>query len=426
MTANDPSPSPGRGPDEKPAARRTLAGLPASIWVLGLVSLFMDVSTEMIESLMPVFLVSVLGLGAVSVGLVSGMAEATAALTKIGSGWLSDVIGRRKTLALIGYGIAACAKPFFAPATGLAWVMAARFVDRIGKGVRAAPRDALLADLAPPEKRGVAFGLRKALDSLGATLGPLFAVLLMAAFEGDIRAVYWVAVAPAVLCVVLLAIGVREPVHHRPMPRGERLRLLNLRALGPSLGAFLLIVAVLHLAIFSEAFMLLRGVEIGFAAGLVPTLLVVMNLVYALIAYLTGWEADRRQAKGRGRFQLIYAGFASLIAAYLALAVASEAWHLYLAAVLWGVHLGMTQGLMPAIVADLAPSDRRGTAFGAYHLVVGLTALPAGAIAGVLWSTEGHQATFLFGASLSALALVSFALWSLRRQRASKGGAREP
>lgn len=417
MTANDRTPPAGSDPAGSPKAARSLAGLPTAIWVLGLVSLLMDVSTEMIESLMPVFLVSVLGLGAVSVGLVSGMAEATASLTKIGSGWLSDVIGRRKTLALIGYGIAACAKPFFAPASGLAWILAARFVDRVGKGIRAAPRDALLADLAPPEKRGAAFGIRKALDSLGATLGPLLAVLLMAVFAGDIRAVYWVAVVPAALCVLLLAVGIAEPQHRKATPRGERLRLLSLRGLGPSLIGFLVLVGILHLAIFSEAFMLLRGVEIGLAAGLVPTLLVVMNVVYSLIAYLTGWESDRRQAKGRGRNQLLYAGFMPLIAAYLALAVATEPWQLYLAAVLWGVHLGMTQGLMPAIVADLAPLDRRGTAFGAYHLVVGLTALPAGAIAGVLWRAEGHQATFLFGASLSALALGGFALWSLRRQR---------
>lgn len=422
MTSNNPIPPRGGDREGRPARAPMLAGLPASIWVLGLVSLLMDVSTEMIESLMPVFLVSVLGLGAVSVGLVSGMAEATASLTKIGSGWLSDVIGRRKTLALIGYGIAACAKPFFAPASGLAWVMAARFVDRIGKGVRVAPRDALLVDLAPPAKRGVAFGLRKALDSLGATLGPLFAVLLMGVFDDDIRSVYWVAVVPAVLCVLLLAVGVREPVHRKPMLRGERLQLLSLRKLGPSLCGFLLIIGVLHLAIFSEAFMLLRGIEIGLPIGLVPTLLVVMNLVYALTAYATGWEADRRHAKGRGRAQLIYAGVASLIAAYLALAVAREAWHLYLAAVLWGIHLGMTQGLLPAIVADLAPADRRGTAFGAYHLVVGLTALPAGALAGVLWSFEGYQATFLFGACLAALALICFALWSLRRQRVSGDG----
>ncbi len=398
---------------------RTLMGLPASVWVLGLVSLLMDTSTEMVESLMPVFLVSVLGLGAISVGLVSGMAEATASLVKIGSGWLSDVIGRRKTLALIGYGIATCAKPFFPLATSLAWVMAARFADRVGKGMRGAPRDALLAELVPPERRGAAFGVRKALDSLGATLGPGLAVLLMVAFDDDIRAVYWVAVVPAVLCVMLLAVAVREPEHRKPVPRGERLRLLNLRGLGPSLVGFLLIVGVLHLAIFSEAFMLLRGIEIGLAIGLVPTLLVVMNLVYALVAYLTGWEADRRHAKGRGRTQLICAGFVALIAAYLALAVATEPWQLYLAAVLWGVHLGMTQGLMPAIVADLAPADRRGTAFGAYHLVAGLTALPAGALAGVLWATEGAQATFLFGASLAALSLAAFALWSLRRLRAA-------
>jgi MFS family permease len=414
-----PSPDPAPRPDPTLGVPRTraLAGLPASIWALGAVSLLMDVSTEMIESLMPLFLVSVLGLGAVSVGLVSGLAEATASLTRIGSGWLSDVIGRRKTLALIGYGIAMAAKPFFAPASSLAWVMAVRFVDRIGKGIRVAPRDALLADLAPPAKRGVAFGLRKALDSVGATLGPLIAVALMTAFDGDIRTVYWLAVIPAVLCVVVLAALVREPRRHSAPTPAERPRLLRLGALGPAFGGFMLLIGVIHLAIFSEAFMLLRGAEIGIAPALVPMLLVVMNLVYATVAYLTGWLSDRREAKGRGRTPLLFAGFAPLIAAYLALAVAGEAWQVYLAALLWGAHLGMTQGLMPAIIADIAPRSHRGTAFGAYHLVVGLAALPAGAIAGVLWQLYGHQATFLFGASLAALALSAFALWHFRYRR---------
>lgn len=291
----------------------------------------------------------------------------------------------------------------------------ARFVDRIGKGVRAAPRDALLADLAPEGKRGVAFGLRKALDSTGATLGPLLALLLMAAFDDDIRAVYWFAVIPAVLCVLLLGFGVREPVRrHRPADEAERPPLWRLRALGPGFVGFLAIAGVMHLAIFSEAFMLLRGAELGLSAGLVPTLLIVMNLVYAATAYGAGWAADRRYAKGEGRSRILYAGFAPLIAAYAVLAVADAAWPCFLAAVLWGVHLGMTQGLMPAIVADLVPADRRGTAFGLYHLVVGMTALPAGAIAGVLWHYVGPEATFSFGASLGAIALSVFALWHSR------------
>jgi len=294
----------------------------------------------------------------------------------------------------------------------------ARFVDRIGKGVRAAPRDALLADLAPEGKRGVAFGLRKALDSTGATLGPLLALLLMAAFDDDIRTVYWFAVIPAVLCVLLLGFGVREPVRrYRPADEAERPPLWRLRALGPGFVGFLAIAGVMHLAIFSEAFMLLRGAELGLSAGLVPTLLIVMNLVYAATAYGAGWAADRRYAKGEGRSRILYAGFAPLIAAYAVLAVADAAWPYFLAAVLWGVHLGMTQGLMPAIVADLVPADRRGTAFGLYHLVVGMTALPAGAIAGVLWHYVGPEATFSFGASLGAIALSVFALWHSRHGR---------
>jgi MFS family permease len=394
---------------------RLLAGLPGTIWALGLVSLLMDVSTEMIESLMPVFIVTVLGLGALSVGLVTGMAETTAALTKIFSGWLSDRLGRRKALALAGYGLATLAKPFFALATGLGVVLAARFVDRLGKGIRAAPRDALLADLAPEAKRGAAFGLRKALDSTGATLGPLIAFGLMAALGENIRLVFWLATIPAVLCVAVLAFGVREPSPHQPFEPRTLPKPWQIGQLGPAFGGFLLVSGAFHLAGFSEAFLLLKGLELGWRPAHVPLLLVVLNLVYAATAYLAGRHSDRLEAAGRNRARLIYLGVLPLIAAYIVAIVAAQPWHALLAAALWGLHLGMTQGSLPTMVADLAPADRRGTAFGAYHFMVGLAVLPAGLLAGFLWQSFGSIATFGCGSALGLIALGAFALWRARQ-----------
>jgi predicted MFS family arabinose efflux permease len=305
--------------------------------------------------------------------------------------------------------------------------MAARFVDRVGKGIRVAPRDALLTELAPGEQRGAAFGLRKAMDSLGATLGPLLALLLMAALDDDIRLIYWLAVIPAVLCVAVLALGVREPSRAPPpdaapseppsgaaAPTGGQSEIRRLGALGPRLLGFVGLTGLLQFALFSEAFMLLRAAELGLRPALVPALLIVMNLAYAIVAYVSGLFADRGARSGGGRAWLLYPGFLFLILAYGLLIAAHEPWHCFTAAVAWGVHLGMTQGVMPTIVADLAPAERRGTAFGAYHLALGVTALPAGAIAGVLWQAHGADATFLFGSGLTVFALAAFALWNLR------------
>lgn len=380
--------------------------LPHGVWALGLVSLLMDLSSEMIHSLLPVFLVTVLGAGALSVGIVEGVAEATSSIVKLFSGTLSDRLGRRKPLVLLGYGMAALTKPLFPLAGSVAMVLAARFVDRVGKGIRGAPRDALIADLTPPDQRGAAYGLRQALDTVGAVLGPLAAMALMALSADDFRLVFWVAAVPALLCVTVLALGVREP------PSAARARLprplwsrAGVAGLGPRFWALVAVAVVMTLARFSEAFLVLRALDVGLAVALVPAVMVAMNVTYALTAYPVGTLSDRI-----GRHGLLLAGFAVLILSDAALALADGPLLVFLGAALWGVHMGMTQGLLSALVADGAPADRRGTAFGVFNLVTGLALLAASVLAGALWSVLGPAAAFLAGAAFSAAALLGLLL----------------
>ena len=328
--------------------------------MLGFVSLLMDLSSEAIHSLLPVFLVSVLGASALSLGIIEGLAEAAAAFTRVFSGALSDWLGRRKPLVLLGYGLAALSKPLFPLATGVGTVLTARVLDRVGKGIRGAPRDALLADLAPPGRRGAAYGLRQSMDTTGAFLGPALALVLMALFAGDIRLVLWVAVVPAVICVALIVFGLQEP-EAPPRPAQRRLPLSR-RELARLPRRFWLVVAftvVLTLARFSEAFLLLRGSDTGLPIGQVPLVLIVMNAVYALSAFPLGRLADRH---GRRRF--ILAGALILVCADLLLAVARDPGWVFAGAAVWGLHMGATQGLLSAVTADAAPADLRGTAFG--------------------------------------------------------------
>jgi MFS family permease len=417
-----PDPKTPKRADDDPAGRRATSGraapgLPATVWMLGLVSMFMDISTEMVHALLPVFLVSVLGLGAVSLGLVAGIGEATASLTRIFSGALSDYFGRRKLLALAGYGIAALSKPLFPLASNLSWIVLAHFIDRMGKGIRVAPRDALIADVTDVRRRGGAYGLRKALDSAGATVGPLLAIALMALTGGEIRTVYWFALIPALLAVAVLAFGVREPRAAPPPARRFSLRRSELGKLGGVFWSLLVVVGLLHLAMLSEAFMLLRAVEIGLRPGLVPLVLVVMNLVYALSAYPIGHISDRRKSAERGRGGLLFFGFAPFIGANLVLFGSSTLWHVLAAAVLWGVHLGATRGLLPAMIADVVPREARATAFGVFHFVAGITLLPANAIAGLIWEFYGAQVTFVVSACIALFALGAFGLWRARYGR---------
>jgi len=378
--------------------------------MLGFVSLFMDASSELIHGLLPVFMVTALGASAFAVGMVEGIAESTALIVKVFSGVLSDYLGKRKMLAVIGYGLGALSKPLFALALTVNWVLAARFIDRIGKGIRGAPRDALVADLAPPEIRGAAYGLRQSLDTVGAFLGPLLGVGLMLTWAGDFRTVFWYAMIPAFVAVMLLVFGVKEPERGaaRPKPAAS----IQWKTLAELSGAYWFVVAVggvFTLARFSEAFLILRAQQQGLHDSYAPLVLVVLNLVYALTAYPLGKLADRVS-----HLKLLSAGLAVLIAADLVLAQAQGLGAVALGVALWGLHLGMTQGLLATMVADTAPAHLRGTAFGFFNLASGIAMLIASVLAGLLWDRLGAGVTFYAGAVFCAAALLMLALRSRR------------
>ncbi len=376
--------------------------LPAAIWMLGFVSLLMDVSSEMIHSLLPLFMVGTLGASALTVGLIEGAAEATALIVKIFSGVLSDYLGRRKGLALLGYGLGAATKPIFALAGGVGWIIAARLTDRVGKGIRGAPRDALVADLAPPEQRGAAFGLRQSLDSIGAVLGPLLAVGLMLLWANDFRAVFWVAVIPAVMAVALLAFGVREPKASLTEKRLNPISRANLRQLSPAYWWVVGIGGLFTLARFSEAFLVLRAQQSGLPLAWIPLVMVAMNLVYAASAYPFGQLSDRISHKA-----LLALGLLVLLAADVLLASSTALAALLGGVLLWGLHMGLTQGLLASMVADTAPAHLRGSAYGFFNLLSGLGMLLASALAGLLWDGFGAEATFYAGAGLCLLTLCA-------------------
>lgn len=377
------------------------ARIPAAVWALGLVSMLMDISSEMIHSLLPMFMVGALGMSAFAVGLIEGLAEATALIVKVFSGTLSDYLGRRKGLALLGYGLGAVTKPLFALASGAGLIVTARLIDRVGKGIRGAPRDALVADVTPPEIRGAAFGLRQSLDTVGAFVGPLLAVGLMLLWANDFRAVFWVAVVPGVLSVAVLAWGVREPASQGGVRRTNPIRRENIRRLVPAYWGVVAVGAVFTLARFSEAFLVLRAQNIGIPMALVPLVMVAMNLVYAAAAYPFGKLSDRVS-----HTRLLAWGLVVLILSDVLLATAQH-WTLVIAGVaVWGIHMGMTQGLLSAMVADATPADLRGTAYGVFHLASGLAMLVASAIAGLLWDAVGPAATFWAGGAFAALCLA--------------------
>jgi MFS family permease len=384
--------------------------LPRSVVALGLVSLCMDTSSELIHALLPLFMATVLGAGMVTIGIVEGVAEATAAIAKVFSGALSDRMRRRKPLVLAGYALAALTKPLFPLATSVAWVFVARFTDRIGKGIRGAPRDALIADVTPAPLRGTAYGLRQALDSIGAVLGPLAALALVAIFPSDLRMALWAAVVPALAAVAILALGVREPEPSVARESRPPLRLADAARLSRRYWWIVMLGAVLTLARFSEAFLVLRATDIGLALAFAPAVMVVMSGVYAIASYPAGIAADRGH-----RPALLGWGLAALIAADVALAAATSAWALFTGAALWGLHMGLTQGLLATLVAAEAPAELRGTAFGLFNLVTGVILLAASVLAGVLWSVLGAPATFIAGAAFTAIALAGLLAYRSRR-----------
>ena len=387
-----------------------LRAIPRTIWALGVVSLFMDLSSEMIHSLLPVFLVSVLGASVLSVGVIEGVAEATASVTKVFSGTLSDYLGRRKFLTGLGYALAAITKPVFPLATSVSWVLAARFVDRIGKGIRGAPRDALMGDLAPAAVRGACYGLRQSLDTVGAFAGPLVAGALMAVTLHDFRLVFWVAVIPAFLAVGILLFAVEEPPVRQPAPGpGLPIRVAQVRALQPVYWGVVVVGAILTLARFSEAFLLLRAADLGVSVPLVPMVLVIMNLAYAVSAYPAGRLSDRLD-----RRLVMAVGSLVLIAGDIALALAVRPLGVFVGVVLWGLHMGLTQGLLAALVTDTAPEGLRGTAFGLFNLAGGLAALLASVVAGWLGTRYGAAAPFYAGVGFATAALVGLLALRIR------------
>ncbi len=384
--------------------------IPPGVWALGFVSLLMDVSSEMIHSLLPLFLVGTLGVSVLAVGVIEGIAESTALVSKVFSGVLSDHFGRRKPLAVLGYALGALSKPVFALATGAGAVVAARFVDRVGKGIRGAPRDALLADITPGAVRGAAFGLRQSLDTVGAFVGPLLATVLMIAWAGDFRAVFWVATVPAVLAVGVLVAGVREPARAAGAAQASPIRRDALRRLGRGCWQVVALGAVFTLARFSEAFLVLRAQEVGIAVAWVPLVMVVMNVCYAASAYPFGRLAD---AVDHGR--LLAGGLVVLVAADLVLAFGAGSAALLAGVALWGLHMGITQGLLAAMVADNAPPELRGTAYGVFNLVAGVAMLVSSVLAGLLW--DGLGSAFTFGAGAGFAALTLGVLWAVRARR---------
>jgi MFS family permease len=381
--------------------KRPFAGIPSSVWVLGVVSMLMDISSEMIHSLLPLFMVTTLGTSTITVGIVEGLAESLALVVKVFSGTLSDYFGKRKGLAVFGYALGAMTKPLFALATGVGMIVTARLLDRVGKGVRGAPRDALVADLAPPQLRGAAFGLRQSLDTVGAFIGPLVAVGLMLLWANDFRAVFWVAVIPGLMAVALLVFGVQEPVRRPTETRTNPIRRENLRRLDSAYWWVVGIGSVFTLARFSEAFLVLRAQHGGIPIAFIPLVMVAMNLVYALSAYPFGKLSDAMSHE-----KLLVWGLTVLIAADVVLAINHHWVMVILGVSLWGLHMGMTQGLLAAMVADASPADLRGTAYGFFNLACGLALLIASALAGLVWEQFGARFTFYVGAMCAACAMT--------------------
>ena len=384
-----------------------LSAMPTDVWALGFVSLFMDISSEMIHGLLPVFLTSVLGASTEMVGLIEGVGEATASISKLFSGWLSDKLGKRKAITIVGYGLGTFSKPLFAIAPTAHLVLAARFSDRVGKGIRGAPRDAMVGDMVPSGQRGAAYGLRQSLDTVGAFTGPLLAIALMALLHDNFRLIFWIALIPGLISVATLIVAVREPPHQSSGAQAP-LKLADLKTIGTAYWIVVGVGAVLTLARFSEAFLILRAQNAGLSLAFAPLVLVVMNIVYALSSYPLGALSDRIDRK-----TMLAIGFATLSVADIVLAAAPTLTIVMIGVAIWGLHMGVTQGLLSALVADEAPVRLRATAFGVFNFASGIALLVASLIAGILWEQIGPAATFIAGAAFSTLGLL--ALFVTRR-----------
>jgi MFS family permease len=389
-----------------------LRAIPLGVWVLGFVSMLMDISSEMIHALLPVYLVTGLGATAATVGFIEGFAVATAMVTRLFSGVLSDWFGNRKLLAGIGYGLAALSKPIFPIAETVSWIVGARFLDRVGKGIRSAPRDALIADITPPAMRGASFGLRKSLDTVGGFVGPLAAIGLMLLTGDHFTTVFWIAVVPSFLAIGLLVVGVKEPEHAAAGKTNVGIRWKDAALLNGAAWSVIIVSVILTMARLSEAFLILRSQQAGLSVAWIPLVMVVMHIVYGLAAYPVGALSDRL-----GRIGMLVAGLVFLIGAYGVLAYADTIMPLMVGVVLWGLHMGFTQGILATLIADTAPANLRATAFGIFNLLTGGVVLIGNVLAGVLWDAYGPVATFLTGAGLSIVAILGLALLRVRPVR---------
>ncbi|HEU5286377.1 MAG TPA: MFS transporter [Sphingomicrobium sp.] len=388
--------------------------LPRNVWILGFVSLLMDLSSEIYHALLPLFITVTLGLPAAALGAIDGIAEATASFAKLASGRMSDRSRRRKPLILAGYGLAALSKPLFPLASGAAEVMGARFADRLGKGIRGAPRDGMIADETPPEVRGRAFGLRQALDTVGAFLAPLAAIGLMILLAGNIRAVFWIAVIPAMLCFLLAWLALRERAPPHP-EQGQRPPFFaGFRELDRATRRLIAVGFLFTLARFSEGFLILRGFDVGLSATLSPLVLVLFNLAFLALAYPAGSWSDRMSPKA-----ILMIGMAVLVAADLVLAQPLGLPGLAVGVALWGAHMALTQGVFARLIADVAPPHLRATSFGAFYFVGGIGTLLASLGAGLLWDRSGPDATFIAGAAVAAVAMAMLSLLPEQRRAPS-------
>jgi len=375
--------------------------MPRNVWILGLAAMLTDTSSEMIHSVLPMFLVSVLGASVMTVGLIEGVAESVASIMKVFSGALSDYLGRRKSLAVAGYGLSTLSKPLFAIAGNPFWVFTARTMDRIGKGIRGAPRDALVADSVAPEIRGAAFGLRQSLDTAGAFLGPFIAFVLMFLLHSSFRLIFWCAVIPAVIAVLILVIGVTERKNSSKISTSNPLEWHALKKLGKEYWILVAAALVFSLGNSSDTFLLLRTKQLGVATAFIPLVMVVMNVAYALSAYPLGALSDRI-----GRRGLLVGGFAIYAFVYAGFALINAQWQVWGLFLIYGLYLGMSQGVLSAMVADKVPADQRGTAFGFVNLATGITLLPASLLAGILWDKVSPAAPFIAGSIFALVATV--------------------
>ena len=381
--------------------------IPKNVWALGIVSLLMDLSSEMILSILPIFLVTGLGVSVLTLGLIEGLAEGVASVIKAFSGALSDYLKKRKILVVIGYGLSTLTKPFFALASTATWIFVARFVDRLGKGIRGAPRDSLIADSTSTKIRGIAYSLRQSLDTLGALLGPIFAIIILYLTTNNFRLVLWFAVIPAVLCIVVLIFGVKESTLKKNISRKKSYFLFeNFLKITPVIWLFFLTVFILNLGHFSEAFLLLRSQEIGLKVSFIPVVFVVMNVAYAIVAVPFGHLADRG-----GFFILIVCGFLILVLADIILALTNSVGWMFVGIIFWGIHLGMTQGLLLAMISKLSPLELRGTSFGLFHAISGVALLTASLIAGYLWQYYYSGLIFFVSAIITLVGITTFFLW---------------